>query len=77
MALGIKKAGGPIWPSGSLRCVVTLRQVKKGTDLPRSVALIGATNRSMVAAELARFLRDICVQTLLCLVWRGERDREG
>ena len=73
-AKGIKKAGGPIWPSGSFRCGYCLRQVKKGTDLPLSVALRGATIRSRVAAVLARWLLLICAETAPGLIGRGERD---
>ena len=62
-ARGIKKAGGPIWPSGSFRCDLRLRQVKKGTDLPLAGAPRGATIRSRVAAVLARKLLVICAET--------------
>ena len=67
---GIKKAGGPIWPSGS--CLLRLnrvRQVKKGTDLPRTAAPTGATVRSSEAAAVARklvIISEICsMQTWL------------
>jgi hypothetical protein len=53
------------------------RQVEKGTDLPRSAAPSGATNRSIVAAVLARFMQDICVSTLLDLVTRSWREGGG
>ena len=74
LAKGIKKAGGPIWPSGSFRCGFRLRQVKKGTDLPRSGAPRGATIRSRIAAVLARTLLVICAESTPDLMGRGERD---
>jgi hypothetical protein len=64
-AKGIKKAGGPIWPSGSVRCGGPLRQIKKGTDVPRAIAPRGATNRSRIAAGLARFVQFISANRLL------------
>jgi len=64
-AKGIKKAGGPIWPSGSVRCGRPLRQIKKGTDVPRAIAPRGATNRSRVAAGLARLVQFISADRLL------------
>ena len=64
-AKSIKKAGGPIWPSGSVRCGRPLRQIKKGTDVPRAIAPRGATNRSRIAAGLARFVQFISAYRLL------------
>ena len=69
-----QKSRGPIWPSGSLRCSDCLRQVKKGTDIPRAGAPVGATIRSSMAAVLAEKFVVICAKRLLVWCWRGERE---
>jgi hypothetical protein len=67
-AEGIKKAGGPIWPSGSSASAFALRQVKKA-QISRDGAPKGATIRSRVAAGLARKMLVICVDTTPELIW--------
>jgi len=59
-AKGIKKAGGPSGPPAPFAAVTALRQVKKGTDIPRAGAPRGATIRSAMAAVLARRFVVIC-----------------
>jgi hypothetical protein len=52
-----------------------VRQVKKGTDLPLAVALIGATMRSRSAALVARLVLVICAETTPEMSWRVKRKR--
>jgi hypothetical protein len=71
MLQGIKKAGGPIWPSGSVAVRLSAkRQMEKGTDLPRTDTPKGASVRSRLAAGIARKVLNI---SEICSIngWRG------
>ena len=60
-----KKPGAQSGPPALSAAVSPLRQIKKGTDVPRAIAPRGATNRSRIAAGLARFVQFISAYRLL------------